>query len=52
MQWGTAMEVLMNTGKQLITFLVSREALYGIGLIRFENHSLPFVEWSIFLKIV
>lgn len=43
-QWETAPEIFLNTGKQLIAHLVYREALSGIGLIRFisskDSHDL------------
>lgn len=36
MQWETAMGIFMNIGKQLITHLVSKEALSGIGPTRYR----------------
>lgn len=34
MQWETVMEIFIYIGKQLTTHLDSKEALFGIGLIR------------------
>lgn len=36
MPWGTATEILMSTGKQLMAHLVFKEVLSGNGLIRLK----------------
>lgn len=55
MQWETVMEIFMHIGKQLTTHLDFKEALFGIGLIRWvvleygnqvdEGSTLLYIVW-------
>ena len=40
MQWETAVEIYIYIGRQLTTHLDSKEALFGIGLIRYVTTEL------------
>jgi hypothetical protein len=41
MLWAIAMEISMHTGVQLMVYMVCREDLFGIGLIRWAPHCTP-----------
>ena len=41
MLWAIAMEISMHTGVQLMVYMVCREDLFGIGLIRWAPRCTP-----------
>lgn len=47
MLWAIAMEISMHTGVQLMVYMVCREDLFGIGLIRWAPRCTPF---TLYLK--
>lgn len=50
MQWGIVAGIFINIGKQSIAYLVSKEALFGIGLTRLRICLLQIHNYTILSK--